>query len=84
MENLMTFIPEDLLILVVAIYILGIFFKKLESVKDKYITSILMVFAIVFSMIISSPSANSFLQGIIVWGIAIGCNQTIKQLKKDE
>ena len=36
MENLMNFIPEQLLILIAATYVLGVFLKKLESVKDKY------------------------------------------------
>ena len=44
MENLMTFIPEFLLIVIVATYIIGIFLKKLETVPDKFITSLLMLF----------------------------------------
>lgn len=84
MENLLNFIPEELLILIVATYVLGIFFKRLESVKDKYITIFLMVFSIVLSMVISSPSAQSLLQGILCWGVAVGVNQTAKQLGKVE
>ena len=44
MENLMTFIQEFLLIVIVATYIIGIFLKKLETVPDKFITSLLMLF----------------------------------------
>lgn len=84
METLLNFIPEDLLILIAGVYVLGIFLKKLESVKDKYITSVLMLFSIVLSMVLSKPSAISLLQGILCWGVAVGVNQTYKQLSKRE
>ena len=84
MENLMNFIPEFLFIVIVATYVVGIFLKRLESVKDKYITIILMVFTIVFSMVLSGLSATAFLQGILCWGVSVGINQTAKQLSKQE
>jgi len=70
MENLLTFIPENLLILIAAIYVMGVFLKKIEKIKDNYITIILMVFAVVFSMGLAGFSATAFLQGILCWG---GC-----------
>lgn len=92
MENLLTFIPENLLILVAAIYVMGIFLKKLDSVKDNYITIILMVFAITFAVLLNLINSqykviyeaiiNAVLQGILCWGVAIGINQTGKQLSK--
>ncbi len=84
LTNLMQFIPGELAIVIVATYVIGVFLKNIESVKDKYITVALMVFAIVFSMVISAPSATSFLQGILCWGVAVGLNQTGKQLNKQE
>jgi len=92
MENLMTFIPENLLILIAAIYVLGIWLKKLETVKDNYITVILMIFAITFAVLLNLINSqykvmyeaivNAILQGILCWGVAIGINQTYKQLNK--
>lgn len=82
MENLLTFIPEQLLILIAAANVLGIFLKKIEKVPDNLIPVILMVFTLVFSMVLSGPSAAAFLQGILCWGAAIGINQTAKQLTK--
>ncbi|MGL4875192.1 MAG: phage holin family protein [Clostridium sp.] len=84
MENLMNFIPEQLLVLVVAIYVLGVFFKKIEKVNDTLIPILLMVFAVVFSLVLSGPSPEAFLQGVLCWGAAVGINQTYKQLKKEE
>lgn len=92
MENLLTFIPENLLILIAAIYVLGIFLKKLESVKDNYITVILMLFAITFAVLLNiinsqykvlyEAAINAVLQGILCWGVAIGINQTAKQVSR--
>lgn len=84
MENLLTFIPENLIILIFSIYVLGIFLKKLEKVKDNYITLILMVFSLVFSMLLIGFNATGFLQGILCWGVAVGINQTSKQIKKGQ
>ncbi len=94
MENLMTFIPENLLILIAAIYVFGIWLKKLETVKDNYITVILMLFAITFAVLLNLINSqykvmyeavvNAILQGILCWGVAVGLNQTYKQLNKSE
>lgn len=92
MENLMTFIPEFLIIVIVATYVVGVFLKKLETVKDNYITVILMLFAITFAVLLNLINSqykvmyeaivNAILQGILCWGVAIGINQTYKQLNK--
>lgn len=84
MENLLTFIPESLLILIAAIYIMGIFLKKTEKVSDNLIPILLMLLSILFSLILAGVSATSFLQGILCWGVAIGINQTVKQINKEE
>lgn len=90
----MNFISEGMLIVIVAIYVMGVFLKKLESVKDKYITCILMFFGITIAVLLSIINAqykvnldvivNGILQGILCWGVSIGINQTTKQLGKEE
>lgn len=94
MDNLISFINEGLVIVIVAIYVVGVFLKKLESFKDKYITGILMLFGITFAVLLSIINAkykvsldvivNGILQGILCWGVAVGVNQTTKQLNKNE
>lgn len=93
MENLLTFIPEFLLILIAVIYVVGVFLKKLESVPDKYITLLLMLLGITFAVLLNIINANrialdvvvnGILQGVLCWGVAVGINQTSKQLKKQE
>ena len=82
--DIIKFIPEQLLILVASIYVLGVFLKRIDSIKDKYITIILMAFSIVLSLILQGLNATAFLQGILCWGVAVGINQTAKQLGKEE
>ena len=94
MENLMTFIPENLLILIAAIYLFGIWLKKLETVPDKFITSLLMLFSITIAVLLNiintqykvalDTIVNGVLYGILCWGVAVGVNQTYKQLNKSE
>ena len=94
MENLMNFIPEFLFIVIVATYVVGIFLKRLESVKDKYITSILMLFAITAAILLNIINAefkvaldvivNGVLQGILCGGVAGVLNQTAKQLSQQD
>ncbi|MDK0666945.1 phage holin family protein [Clostridium perfringens] len=83
MENLIQFIPQDLIILVAATYILGIFLKRIEVIRDNLIPILLMTFTIAFSLVIAGFNATSILQGILCWGVSVGINQTVKQqLKK--
>jgi len=94
LTNLLKFIPEYLLILVVVTYVLGIAFKKMEYVPDKYITLLLLIFSITFAILLCiingqyktmlEATVNAILQGILCWGVAVGINQTAKQIGKDE
>ena len=92
--DIMKFVPEYLAILVVSIYVLGVFLKNLDSIKDKWIPTLLLLFAITFGVLLSIINAkymleldvivNGILQGILCWGVSVGVNQTIKQIKKEE
>lgn len=90
--NLLDYVPKYLLVVIIATYVLGMFLKELDSFKDKYIIAVLMAFSIVFSILVSLGQSdavlntnlivNGLLMGIICWGISVGVNQTIKQLRK--
>ena len=91
--NLMEFIPSNLIILVAVLYVLGVGLKK-SKVKDKYITVVLLILGITIAVLLSIISAqyktmldaiiNGDMQGVLCWGVAIGVNQTAKQLNKEE
>ena len=82
------------MMLIVVIYVVGIFLKKTDKVKDNYITIILMIFGITFAILLDVINSqykvaldvivNGILQGILCWGVAVGVNQTAKQLGKKD
>lgn len=75
MDSLMNFISDGMVIVIVATYVMGVFLKKLENIKDKYITSLLMLFGVVIAVLLSIINAqykvdlntivNGILQGIL-------------------
>lgn len=91
--NLIQFIPETLLIVVVATYVLGMFLKT-SKVKDKFIPSILLLFSISIAVLLAIANienavtmkaiVDAILQGILCWGVAVGVNQVAKQTLKEE
>ncbi|MDB0440948.1 holin [Clostridioides difficile] len=83
MDNLISFIPEQLLILVAALYVLGVGCKKYKQLDNKYIPVILLILGIGFSVWMLGLNADAVLQGILCWGVAIGANQVYKQLKEE-
>lgn len=81
--DMMSLIPEQLMVLVVCTYLMGIFFKQIKYVKDNLIPVLLVIFAIVFSCGLQKQiSALAILQGILCWGVSVGLNQTYKQIFK--
>ncbi|MCC0681041.1 phage holin family protein [Clostridioides sp. ES-S-0005-03] len=83
MDNLISFIPEQLLILVAALYVIGAGCKKYKQLDNKYIPVVLLALGIGFSVWMLGLNPTSILQGVICWGISIGINQTYKQLKEE-
>ncbi|MCC0689610.1 MULTISPECIES: phage holin family protein [unclassified Clostridioides] len=83
MDNLISFIPEQLLILVAALSIIGKGCKKYKQLDNKYIPVVLLALGIGFSVWMLGLNPTSILQGVICWGISIGINQTYKQLKEE-
>ena len=92
--NILDFLKEGYFIVIVALYVVGIFLKKLESIKDKWITTILMLLGITIAVLLTIINEqykvnlevilNGVLQGILCWGVAVGVNQTVKQIGKEE
>ena len=79
----MEYITENALILIPVLYVIGMFLKALEFIKDKYIPCILLVIGIVFSIALIGLNVNAVIQGILVAGATVLGNQLIKQYKKE-
>ena len=82
--DIVSLIPEKLVIVVVCTYIIGKFLKNSNVVKDKHIPIILICFSVLFSNLTAGFSVNSVLQGVVCWGVSVGINQMKKQIKKEE
>ena len=76
------FIQEGLYILIPFIYFLGMFIKSLETVKDKYIPSILLIISIIFCFLKTYQLVDAMIQGTIIAAVSVFINQNFKQFKK--
>lgn len=77
--DLIQFVPEQLLVLVVALYIIGMMLKSTVRVPDWLIPWILLVVSITGSVALLGGTANAVIQGVICTGVAVYTNQLIKQ-----
>lgn len=82
--DLATYIIEKCLILVPCLLVLGSILKGTEKIKDKYIPLILLPLGIVGAVAIGGLNVDSIIQGILVTGAAVYCNQLFVQGKKSE
>lgn len=81
--DFMEYITENALILIPVLYVIGMFLKALEFIKDKYIPCILLTIGIAFSIALTGFNVNAVIQGILVSGATVLGNQLIKQYKKE-
>lgn len=83
MENLINFVPEQLLVLVAALNVLGIFLKNTPAIKDWVIPYILLTVGIAASSFLVGFNATGILQGVVCTGVAVLTNQLFKQTTKN-
>ena len=80
--NLMNYIIEQALILIPALYVLGIMLKQTNKIKDWTIPWILLVVGIIGAISLIGLNPNAVIQGILATGAAVFTNQLIKQNTK--
>ena len=80
MENLLSFIDENLYVLVPAIFIIGMALKKTEKIKDNYIPLILIGVGVILVFLIQGVSGRGVVDGIMCAGTAVLGNQVWKQV----
>lgn len=78
------FIIENALILVPALYVIGLIIKGTEKIGDKYIPVILLVLGVAGAVALLGLNINSIIQGILVTGATVYTNQLFKQINKEE
>ena len=82
--DIATYVIEKCLVLVPALLVLGSILKGTEKVKDKYIPVILLPIGIAGAIALGGFTVDSIIQGILVTGAAVYCNQLLVQGKKSE
>ena len=83
MEMIHKFLIEEALILIPVLYIIGMFLKSLEFIKDKYIPLIIWFFGVVLSMLILGFNVDGFIQGTLVAGASVFASQIYIQATKN-
>jgi len=82
--NIMSFIDPRMTILVLIIYILGVFMKW-SRIKDELIPWFLLVLAVVLCGIISRDVVQGIIQGTLVTGVCVLGNQLyIQTVRKND
>jgi hypothetical protein len=83
MEDLLKFLPEQLLILVAALYVLGVFLKNSPKVSDWIIPWVLLIVGIIGAVALQYLQQGftpvAVFQGVVATGVAVLTNQLIKQ-----
>lgn len=97
MEQIISYIKPELIIVSVALYFIGIGLKQTQQISDKYIPIILGIIGIALCAIwvlatsslisvqeIAMAIFTAVVQGILVAGLSTYVNQVIKQTGKKE
>lgn len=97
MEQILNYVKPELIVLTVVLYFVGVFIKKTEGIKDKYIPAILGITGIVICAVyvfatstcgtaqeIAMAVFTAVTQGMLVAGLSTYVNQLIKQTGKVE
>lgn len=97
MEQVMNYVKPELIVVAIVLYFVGVWLKKAEAIKDKYIPLILGALGIVLCAIwvlatcpldtgqnIAMAVFTAIIQGILVAGLSTYVNQIIKQVQKTE
>lgn len=79
MDNLIQFVPENLLIVIAVLCGVGYFLKSTPKIADWIIPWILCILGILFAIAFNGFSPLAIAQGIVCALCSIGTHQCIKQ-----
>lgn len=84
-QEILSYLPENSMLLIVGIYCIGIALKRTDFIKDKYILLILTIIGVIFSCALYKEiSMFNILVGIICTSLSNFVNQLFKQINKEE
>ncbi|HRT82650.1 MAG TPA: phage holin family protein [Oscillospiraceae bacterium] len=76
------FIRQEALILIPALYTLGMIFKNTKFLADRYIPLALLPFGLAGSLALMGPGVQAAIQGVLITGFCVYGNQIVKQFSK--
>lgn len=82
--DLMNYVKESCLILIPALLVIGSVIKGTEKIANKYIPVILLPLGIAGAIAFLGLTPEAVIQGILVSGASVYCNQLFKQINKEE
>lgn len=85
-EALLQYVTEQALILVPALYVIGIFLKKTPHIADWGIPWILLILGVTGGIMLTGDIFKGAVQGVLVTGATVLSHQLVKQSlnKKNE
>jgi len=97
MENLLSYVKPELIVVAIALYFIGVALKSSNVIKDTYIPLILGIMGVILSVIwvLATTQITGYqsvlmaifigiTQGFIVAGLSVYVNQLVKQFGKQE
>lgn len=81
MDQLTTFLAENMYIAAAALYVLGVFLKAVPRIPNWVIPFILTAAGVAFGLLLIG-GADGVLQGILAAGLAVLVNQGYKQIRE--
>ena len=81
MDQLTTFLAENMYIAAAALYVLGVFVKAVPRIPNWVIPFILTAAGVAFGLLLIG-GADGVLQGILAAGLAVLVNQGYKQIRE--
>lgn len=82
--EIIKYVTEQALILIPALYIIGLIVKGTGKIPDKYIPLILLPIGIGGAIALMGLSGDSVVQGVLITGVTVYGNQILKQMNKIE
>lgn len=82
--DILTFIQDNLVVLVPVLWILGAFLKKTPLMPDWTIPWVLVIIGITLSISLLGLSATAVIQGVLVAGGAVLAQNLIKQTMEQQ
>lgn len=82
--EIIKYVTEQALVLIPALYVIGLIIKGTEKVSNKWIPVILLPLGVAGTIALMGLNANAVIQGVLVTGVTVFADQVVKQVKKSE